>query len=330
MDEIIEVSRMIVNSCTPLYTEYNVPSMVNGIPLADLYKEHNIDLIGSRAEFFINRINDGMSHADFLITRENESAVFDENYKVNIQHGTAREFSRDIMILFMERNECPLGYFNLRGRCEMKYHECSEDVEKWHFSRCVSNNESLKTNTVGFIREFVDEGGSETVSKKKNVNVIEGVRCVGLPPEAEQWSTRERVYGWPSLETIKDVISTGCDLINESHEDHKGDQVKWKLYFARAEVVLLRSWTRTQQIVYHMLRYFTEQELMKEERVDRDAILNCYHIKTLMLWSCEEKKTQHLGMRVCNQDLCSSSTELEGVAGKAGLQSLFHADLESV
>ena len=59
--------------------------------------------------------------------------------------------------------------------------------------------------------------------------------------------------------------------------------------FSRAEVLLLRSWTPIQQIVYHMMRFIAKQEFIKTDCKGADRIICTYHIKTLMMWACELK-----------------------------------------
>ena len=63
-----------------------------------------------------------------------------------------------------------------------------------------------------------------------------------------------------------------------------------RLSFSRTEIVLLKSWTPVQQLVYHMLRVFVKTERLTERDNNSDAAtLSNYHIKTLMLWACELK-----------------------------------------
>ena len=47
---------------------------------------------------------------------------------------------------------------------------------------------------------------------------------------------------------------------------------------------MVRSWTKGQQIVYHLLRYFIKHTLGSD-----NEIISNYHLKTIMLWKCEEK-----------------------------------------
>ena len=59
-------------------------------------------------------------------------------------------------------------------------------------------------------------------------------------------------------------------------------------HFQFAEVILLQSWTQIQQIVYHLLRFFAKRELIQKDCPKEDEVLCTYHLKTLMLWTCEE------------------------------------------
>ena len=63
---------------------------------------------------------------------------------------------------------------------------------------------------------------------------------------------------------------------------------QWRLSFSRAEIVLINSWTPVQQIVYHLLRVFVKTGRLTESSDNSGAVKLCnYHIKTLMVWSCE-------------------------------------------
>jgi len=65
---------------------------------------------------------------------------------------------------------------------------------------------------------------------------------------------------------------------------------QWRLSFSRAEIVLINSWMPVQQIIYHMLRFFVKTERLTGSADNSGAgQLSNYHIKTLMLWSCELK-----------------------------------------
>ena len=52
---------------------------------------------------------------------------------------------------------------------------------------------------------------------------------------------------------------------------------------------MLNSWSPVQQLVYHLLRFFAKKELIEKQWTGEDEILSNYHIKTVMLWCCEEE-----------------------------------------
>ena len=142
-----------------------------------------------------------------------------------------------------------------------------------------------------------------------DVDAVPCVRCLVWPPQAANWPTRHRNYGWPDSATLDRVVSNGCDLVGVAHRQcrqHKWmGQCQWRLSFSRAEIVLINSWMPVQQIVYHMLRYFMKTERLTDCADNTGAgTLSNYHIKTLMLWACELKSrswwTENLNLvRIC-------------------------------
>jgi len=127
------------------------------------------------------------------------------------------------------------------------------------------------------------------------IDSVPCVRCLWWPPQAADWPTRQRNYGWPDSATVDRVVSNGCDVVRVAHRQCRQDEWEskhqWRLSFSRAEIVLLNSWTLVQQIVYHMLRVFAKTELLKLKDSDSSESLSNYHIKTLMMWACELKSS---------------------------------------
>ena len=119
------------------------------------------------------------------------------------------------------------------------------------------------------------------------------IRCLSWPPQAADWPTRHRNYGWPDSATVDRVVSNGCDVVHVAHRQCRHDEwmskLQWRLAFSRTEIVLLNSWMPVQQIVYHMLRVFMKTELLKDS--DSSESLSNYHIKTLMMWASELKSS---------------------------------------
>ena len=118
-----------------------------------------------------------------------------------------------------------------------------------------------------------------------DVDLVTCVRCLSWLPQAADWQTRDRIYGWPDSATVDRVVSNGCDVVHVAHRQYKHDEwmneYQWRLSFSRAEIVLLNSWMPVQQIVCHV------NKLLKDS--DSSESLSNYHIKTLMMWACELK-----------------------------------------
>ena len=165
---------------------------------------------------------------------------------------------------------------------------------------------------------------------------VRSVRCLVWPPEAADWPTRHRNYGWPDSATVSRVVSNGCDMVCAVHRLCRQyewmDNYQWRLSFSRAEIVLLNSWMPVQQIVYHMLRVFIKQlthdgtsgagtlsqqfvyNMFRDIRDnDNSGKLSNYHIKTLMLWACELKPQSWWSDSFSLAGICAQLLQTMGV-----------------
>jgi len=124
-----------------------------------------------------------------------------------------------------------------------------------------------------------------------SLDTVPSRRCLSWPPQAADWPTRNRKYGWPDSANVARVVSDGCDVVPVGHRlcrQHEWmGKHQWRLSFSRAEIILLNSWMPQQQIVYHMLRFYVKTERLTENDDNGAGTLSNYHIKTLMLWACE-------------------------------------------
>jgi len=147
-----------------------------------------------------------------------------------------------------------------------------------------------------------------------NLDLVKCVRCPLWPPQAADWPSRLRYHGWPNQTTIDKIVNNGCDLVGAVHtrcrQDEWMNNHHWRLSFSRAEVTLLNSWTPVQQIVYHMLRFVLKREVLSKTDDSDHGLptltISNYHIKTLMLWECEQKPQSWWSAKSSLIKLCSS------------------------
>ena len=105
------------------------------------------------------------------------------------------------------------------------------------------------------------------------------------------------------------MVENGCHIVPVAHIDCSKDEYQWRISFSKAELILIKSWSPSQQYAYHLLRYFAKKELLKEDRRNTDEILSTYSLKTLMLWQCERKSSEWW-QYVTERELCCNLSTL--------------------
>ena len=123
-------------------------------------------------------------------------------------------------------------------------------------------------------------------------DVVYALHCLTWPPDASEWVTYQRKYGWPDEQTIKEIVENGCHIVPVAHDDCRSDVYQWGISFSEAEVILMKSLSQKQQHIHNFLRHFIKKEIIKEEFEESGKILSTYMIKTLMLWHCEQKSAK--------------------------------------
>jgi len=269
------------------YVEYNY------VPLA----------AGSTAEFYIEPMLSCIGDIDVMRHRSNQLAI-PAGYTPPTQ--LPGEFDSRVEVYEIVNSEFP-GYVYL-WLCYLLT-ECVDD-DKYsvvHRERLLKTNGNscsedsrhgpaleAKELFISFALSATDLG-VRWAGSHRSVDHVFCMRCLLWPPQAADWPTRHRKYGWPDSATVDRVVSNGCDVVGVAHpqcrEDEWLSKCQWRLSFSRAEIVLLNSWMPVQQIVYHMLRLFLKTTGLTDSAANNSGAgtLNNYHIKTLMLWACELK-----------------------------------------
>src|SRR6218665_687158 len=116
--------------------------------------------------------------------------------------------------------------------------------------------------------------------------------CPLWPPEAHEWITRKRLNGWPTDNIVERIVKGGCHLVSKPHGKNPNDDTQWRYSFSQAETILIHNtWTPVQKYIYHLLR-IVKRHLVLQCGGNIKTFISNYYIKTLMLWSCEEKPAE--------------------------------------
>ena len=297
------VSFYITSTCQLLPKSFPIVTdkMHNLIPPGCSNPKTYSILSGSNAEFYIQPLLTCIGDNDFLICEVDEMA-FTTN--VPVLPRDIRGLPESIRCFKIEPYQRYPGFVRLRGLGTTNYdwEYKKYDRDHAHFSDCYKKrNVALSSDQVLCTRIINNSQTSSMGPAIKyhsyadcclGVDIVESVWCPQWPSEAQDWPNRPRNYGWPTVATISDVVQQGCHAVYVQHRACREDEYQCRLSFSVAEVILLQSWTQIQQIVYHLLRFFAKRELIKDCPKE-DEVLCMYHLKTLMLWTCEEMPPEY-------------------------------------
>jgi len=249
---------------------------------------------GSVAEFYIERILPHVNDIDMM---------YHYNIHLAIPRGhppptqLPAEFHNYVQVVEIIDSHLP-GYVYLELRyllieCSDDDHGVDDNYNAIEYDRGLyaSNETNVDLAEIHAPAIVTRPGISSTLLP---LDVVRCIRCLSWPPQAADWPTRHRKYGWPDSTTLDRVVSNGCDVVGVAHHQCRQHELmgmlQHRLSFSRAEIVLINSWMPVQQIVYHMLRYFVKTTQLADSTDNTAARkLSNYHIKTLMFWACELK-----------------------------------------
>ena len=138
-----------------------------------------------------------------------------------------------------------------------------------------------------FTETFPDILPQAVLTKIDKVIVFE---CEGWPAVAKHWPKRKR--NWPTKQIIDHVINGGYHLVPKA-SPRGNPYVEWRFSFSVAENYIMGKISNIQFTVFSICK-----ELLKK-CFDVGEIVSTYHLKTVFLWSLEQKhlkiwKTRYL------------------------------------
>src|SRR6218665_67841 len=295
-------SEFIVSTCQMLPKKFPpVSCHMHNIMIGD---EHELKdcmysiMCGSAAEFYIRPLNTCIGDIYLLFCFANKLA-FDGDFPA--LPSDISDLADVIECYKIEPyNKCP-GFVRLLISAEMIYN--------WKFKSYILKSDNMSNS---YITASTAEYDPINVCQRLTISgpairlhsddferysvdicdVVSSVWCPRWPSEAQNWPSRPRRYKWPTIDNISKVVQNGCHVVFVQHRNCRDDRKQWRFSFSIAEVILLQSWTKIQQIVYHLLRFFAKRELIQKDCPKEDEVLCTYHLKTLMLWTCEERPAE--------------------------------------
>ena len=322
LDEII--TNFLLNTCQlrPQISGHALQAVECCVYLATLHPEDDeeVDVIplvtGSGAEFYIEPMLPHIGDVDVMFHRSTELAI-PRGHPPPTQ--LPAEFSDYVKVHEIIDSHLP-GYVYLELRYLLAY--CTDDDKYNYFEydngKCLLNLSSIDTE------DRTRHGPAMLThnihTSQLSTDIVRCLRCLSWPPQAADWPTRHRNHDWPDSATVEHVVKNSCDVVSVAHRQCR--QHEWmgnyqhRLSFSRAETVLITSWMPVQQTVYHMLRVFVKTERLTDNGVSSEPIaVSNYHIKILILWTCETEPrswwTRNLNLiRICAELLRALSVWL--------------------
>lgn len=205
---------------------------------------------------------------------------------------------RESIILIVREKSTPVGYVKLRFViCDMIYKD--------------KNNLNMSDES-NFIREccIIDEGGrlminkidhkiddpnlkrilhtkeNKPACKMKNYydtssDINKGYLCEQWPTFAQEWISRDRLFGWPTDNTVHQLSLRGFFLVKKGHPLSQEKDLEWKVSFSLQERDLMFSLTDVQHKCYTVLKMFNK-EIIKSD------CITAYHWKTCLFYVIEQ------------------------------------------
>ena len=271
-------------------------------------------LTGSVAEFNLSFLRTSIGDVDIMHWDNNEIAFLDSDILTCIARHKSEELHEIIECYKVNFNPTHPGYVDLHVWGTLKY---SFINNKYYLDRNIGTlpimsryghigaaeatlNQAIHGPAIRsperLPKEIKDHFLPDYDDPTYKVDWVEAIRCFSWPHQVSNFQQRERIHGWPRIKTIEQCIEAGYDLVKTAHPSSVGlpfEFLQWRISFSRAEVILLRSWTSKQQIIYNMLRYYVKEEILSnKEWIDADKTINSYLIKTKMLQFCEAKPAE--------------------------------------
>ena len=116
------------------------------------------------------------------------------------------------------------------------------------------------------------------------------LKCDVWPKNAQSSIKRLHQSSWPSLNTIRDIVSDGVLFVPIGAKQSIFEDVEWRMSFSLAEKRLIHSMNHTQFLCYGLLKLFLKEAIDTNE--DVKGLLCSYFLKTALFWEITASPNQ--------------------------------------
>ena len=250
----------------------------NLVASKDPSRRHYSVMSGSYAEFYIRPVITCIGDVDYIIHLAHQ--LVDED--IPVLPSDIRGLPDTIECYKIEPYQNYPGFVRIRFDGEMIY---NWNYNKYEFHSETGTNSYIKMDLDGQAGRYsylsltvehrslpnivsgpaIKKHSADNAPWNLGIDFVKSLWCPQWPKEAKGWLIRPRKHGWPTTDTISEVVQDGCHFVYVQNRSCRDDEAQRRFSFSVAEVTLLQSWTQTQQIVYHLLRFFAKRELMHKD-----------------------------------------------------------------
>ncbi|CAC5390895.1 unnamed protein product [Mytilus coruscus] len=115
-----------------------------------------------------------------------------------------------------------------------------------------------------------------------SVQLLDGLDCNFWPRQAQSWTQRNPISGWPSEKIFREASEKGCTVVKRAHEFSENPDIEWQFVFKEAENVLVRSFDDSMMFCFRVFKTLVDHHTRTLK-----VRLKTYSLLTAMLYCSE-------------------------------------------
>jgi len=140
-----------------------------------------------------------------------------------------------------------------------------------------------------------------------NTDIVIALPFPGWPQQAQEWITRDRPSGWPSISLIQKVLEAGCQIVPTGYYRSPTEDFEWRVSFSYGEMFLSRSLSRVQRELVHIFKalisepsyqilniMYKESEVISQEKwISKNIASFMFHMLDIYIECIKSKFLPH-------------------------------------